>query len=121
LAIAVDQGIKGEQVVEVMTRLAVLHGARSAIRVDRSSSRRRLTAGPTLNGMTLDFSRPGKPTDGAFVEFFNGRLRDEWMNASYAHWFLSLAHARAKIEACRTMRCYPAWKIPRRITVLNAT
>ncbi|MET3725067.1 transposase InsO family protein [Sphingomonas trueperi] len=50
------------------------------------------------NGVTLDFSRPGKPTDNAFVESFNGRLRDEWLNA---HWFLSLADARAKIEAWR--------------------
>ncbi len=48
------------------------------------------------NGVTLDFSRPGKPTDNAFVESFNGHLRDECLNA---HWFLSLADARAKIEA----------------------
>ncbi len=32
-------------------------------------------------GVTLDFSRPGKPTDNAFVESFNGRLRDECLNA----------------------------------------
>ena len=50
------------------------------------------------NGVTLDFSRPGKPTDNAFVESFNGRLRDECLNS---HWFLSLADARAKIEAWR--------------------
>jgi transposase InsO family protein len=42
------------------------------------------------NGVTLDSSRPGKPTDNAFVESFNGRLRDECLNA---HWFLSLADA----------------------------
>ena len=42
--------------------------------------------------------RPRKPTDNAFVESFNGRLRDECLNA---HWFLSLADARAKIEAWR--------------------
>ena len=50
------------------------------------------------NGVTLDFSRPGKPTDNAFVESFDGRLRDECLNA---HWFLSLADARSKIEAWR--------------------
>jgi len=50
------------------------------------------------NGVTLDFSRPGTPTDNAFVESFNGRLRDECLNT---HWFLSLADARAKIEAWR--------------------
>ncbi len=50
------------------------------------------------NAVTLDFSRPGKPTDNAFVESFNGRLRDECLNT---HWFLSLADARTKIEAWR--------------------
>ena len=50
------------------------------------------------NGVTLDFSRPGKPTDNALIESFNGRLRDECLNA---HWFLSLADARTKIEARR--------------------
>ena len=51
-----------------------------------------------LHQVTLDFSRPGKPTDNAVVESFNGRLRDECLNA---HWFLSLADARSKIEAWR--------------------
>ena len=50
------------------------------------------------NGVTLDFSRPGEPTDNAFVESFNGRLRDECLNT---HWFLSLEDARAKIDAWR--------------------
>ena len=50
------------------------------------------------NGVTLDFSRPGKPTDNAFVESFNGRLRNECLNT---HCFLLLGDARAKIEAWR--------------------
>lgn len=50
------------------------------------------------NGVTLDFSRPGKPIDNAYVESFNGRLREECLNA---HWFLSLDDARDKIEAWR--------------------
>jgi putative transposase len=51
-----------------------------------------------LNQVTLDFSRPGKPTDNALVESFNGRLRDECLNTN---WFLSLDDARSKIEAWR--------------------
>ena len=39
----------------------------------------------------LDFSRPGKPTDNASIESFNGRLRDECLNQ---HGFLSLDEAR---------------------------
>ena len=50
------------------------------------------------NGMTLDFRRPGKPTDNAYVESFSGSLRDECLNVN---WFLSLEDARDKIEAWR--------------------
>jgi len=50
------------------------------------------------NGVTLDFSRLGKPTDNAFIEAFNGRLRAECLNT---HWFLSLDDARAKMEDWR--------------------
>jgi putative transposase len=50
------------------------------------------------NGVELDFSRPGKPTDNAKVESFNGRFRSECLNA---HWFLSLDDAKRKIEAWR--------------------
>ena len=49
-------------------------------------------------GVTLDFSRPGKPTDNAFIEAFNGRFRAECLNAQ---WFLSLADAREKMEDWR--------------------
>lgn len=48
--------------------------------------------------MELDFSRPGKPTDNAKVESFNGRFRQECLNL---HWFLSLDDAQRKIEAWR--------------------
>jgi len=49
-------------------------------------------------GATLDFSRPGKPTDNAFIEAFNGRFRAECLNA---HWFLTLADAKEKLEDWR--------------------
>src|SRR6185503_16726363 len=49
-------------------------------------------------GLTLDFFRPGKPTDNAFIESFNGKLRAECLNA---HWFMSLDDARKKCEAWR--------------------
>ena len=100
LAIDVDQGIKGEQVVEVMTRISSIRGAPRTIRVDNGPEfiSKALDRWAYENGVTLDFSRPGKPTDNAFVESFNGRLRDECLNT---HWFLSLEDARAKIEAWR--------------------
>ena len=49
-------------------------------------------------GVTLDFSRPGKPTDNAFIESFNGTFRAECLNA---HWFMSLEDARQKMESWR--------------------
>jgi putative transposase len=50
------------------------------------------------NGVTLEFSPPGKqPTMGSGNRS-NGRLRDECLNT---HWFLSLADAHTKIEAWR--------------------
>jgi putative transposase len=100
LAIDVDQGIKGEQVVEVMARISSIRGAPRTIRVDNGPEfiSKALDRWAYENGVTLDFSRPGKPTDNAFVESFNGRLRDECLNT---HWFLSLEDARAKIEAWR--------------------
>jgi len=48
--------------------------------------------------VVLDFSRPGKPTDNAYIESFNGSFRDKCLNT---HWFLSLDDAREKIEAWR--------------------
>ena len=101
LAIHVDQGIKGEQVVDVMDRLLFDRGCPPAkIRVDNGPEfvSRALDHWAYINRVTLDFSRPGKPKDNAFVESFNGRLRDECLNT---HWFLSLDDARAKIEAWR--------------------
>ncbi|BBA43846.1 transposase InsO family protein [Burkholderia sp. 132550021-2] len=47
------------------------------------------------NGVEIDFSRPGKPTDNAKNESFNGRFRKECLNA---HRFLSPEDARRKIE-----------------------
>ena len=49
-------------------------------------------------GVTLDFSRPGKPTDNAYIEAFNGRFRAECLNAQ---WFLTLADAAEKLEDWR--------------------
>ena len=51
-----------------------------------------------MRGVTLDFSRPGKPTDNAFIESLNGKFRAECLNAN---WFLSLDEARQKCEAWR--------------------
>ena len=48
--------------------------------------------------VSLRLIEPGKPNQYAYIESFNGRLRDECLNE---HWFTSLAHARTVIEAWR--------------------
>lgn len=49
--------------------------------------------------MMLAFIQPGKPTQSAFIESFNGKFRDSCLNQ---HWFLSLADARYKIDHWKT-------------------
>ena len=70
LTIDVDQGIKGEQVVDAMTRIAAVRGAPRCILVDNGPEfiSRVLDRWAYENGVTLDFSRPGKPTDTDVVE-----------------------------------------------------
>jgi len=68
------------------------------IRVDQGTEfvSRDLDLWAYQRGVTLDFSQPGKPTDNAFIESFNGKFRAECLNA---HWFMSLDDARRKCEA----------------------
>ena len=75
-------------------------GFPATIRVDKGTEfvSRDLDLWGYQRGVTLDFSRPGKPTDNAAIESFNGRFRDECLNV---HWFESLEDANTKIEAWR--------------------
>ncbi len=50
------------------------------------------------HGLALRLIEPGKPNQNAYIESFNGRFLDECLNE---HWFMSLAHARAVIDAWR--------------------
>jgi putative transposase len=92
---------RGFQVVEVLDRLAAERGRPGSLRVDNGPefAGKMLDQWAYLNRVEIDFSRPGKPTDNAFVEAFNARFRAECLNAS---WFLSMADACGRIEAWRT-------------------
>jgi putative transposase len=100
LAIEVGQSLKGEDVVNTLNRIATKRGLPSIIKVDNGSEfiSKVMDKWAYECGIELDFSRPGKPTDNAKVESFNGRLRQECLNA---HWFLSLEDARRKIDEWR--------------------
>lgn len=100
LAIFVDVGIKGKQVADTLGFLKLVRGLPKRIRVDNGPEfiSKDLDKWAYLNGVTLDYSRPGRPIDNAHIESFNGSFRDECLNT---HWFLSLEDARAKIEGWR--------------------
>jgi putative transposase len=107
LVIEVGQHIRGEDVTRTMDRLKAIRGVPKSIKVDNGPEfiSRELDKWAYENGMTLDYSRPGKPIDNAFIESFNGSFRDECLNTN---WFLSLEDAREKIEAWR--RDYNEWR-----------
>lgn len=91
---------RGEDVVRTLERVCRMVGYPKAIRVDQGSEfvSRDLDLWAYQRGVTLDFSRPGKPTDNSFIESFNGKFRAECLNT---HWFMSLDDARMKLEDWR--------------------
>jgi len=91
---------RGEDVVQSLEKTCAKLGYPKAIRVDQGSEfiSRDLDLWAYANNVILDFSRPGKPIDNAYIEAFNGRFRAECLNA---HWFLTLDDARQKIEDWR--------------------
>lgn len=102
LSLAIDprRSYRGPDVVETLEKVTKAYGVPKSIRVDQGPefTSKALDLWAYLNDVTLDFSRPGKPTDNAFIESFNGSFRAECLNAS---WFLSLADAQSKCEAWR--------------------
>ena len=99
-AIEVAQGITGKQVVKVLEGISDRRGLPERVFLDNGPEfvSKALDLWAYENGVTLDFPRPGKPTDNALIESFNGRFRDERLNVN---WFLSLEDAKAKITAWR--------------------
>lgn len=91
---------RGEDVVQTLERVCSRIGYPKTIRVDNGSEfvSRDLDLWAYANDVTLDFSRPGKPTDNGYIEAFNSKFQAECLNA---HWFLTLADAREKMEDWR--------------------
>jgi len=91
---------RGEDVVATLDHVCRQIGYPKTIRVDNGSEfiSRDTDLWAYRRGVILDFSRPGKPTDNAFIEAFNSKLRSECLNA---HWFLSLQDACEKLEHWR--------------------
>ncbi len=91
---------RGEDVVKTLEAVCAKVGYPNTIRVANGSEfiSRDLDLWAYANDVTLDLSRPGKPTDNGFIEAFNSKLRAECLNA---HWFMTLADAHEKLEDWR--------------------
>ena len=101
LAIEPGQSLTGADVVRILAHVSEQrHAFPRRIQADNGPEFISLALDKWAyeNAVTLDFSRPGKPTDNAFIESFNGSLRDECLNVS---WFLSLEDAYQKLENWR--------------------
>jgi putative transposase len=98
--IEVDTSLGGLRVRRVLDRIAIERGLPEAIVVDNGPEfrGRAMAAWSEERGVRLEFIQPGKPVQNAYIESFNGRLRDECLNAN---WFTSLNDARRKIETWR--------------------
>jgi len=100
LAAEVDTSLTGARVVRVLERLRERRGLPQILVMDNGPE----FAGQAVDvwayeqGVKLHFIEPGKPVQNAFIESFNGKMRDECLNE---HWFISLAEARETIEAWR--------------------
>jgi putative transposase len=99
-AIEVDTSLGGLRVRRVLDRVVAERGLPEAIVLDNGPEfrSRALAAWSEERGVRLEFIQPGKPVQNAYVESFNGRLRDECLNAN---WFTNLNDARRKIEVWR--------------------
>jgi len=97
----VDLSISGQRMARFLDQLGDSRGLPKTIVMDNGTemTSKAMFIWSKKTGVTLHFIKPGKPTQNAFVEFFNGKFRDGCLNQ---HWFLSLEDARQIIEQWRT-------------------
>jgi putative transposase len=98
--IALDHGMSSHYVVRILEDIVRFRGRPGAIRTDQGPefTARALDQWAYRKGVTLKLIQPGKPTQNAYIESFNGKFRDECLNE---HWFSTLAEARAIVAAWR--------------------
>jgi putative transposase len=100
LAIEVDTSLSGLRVTRVLDRVIAERGRPDGLRLDNGPefTSRCFVAWAEQRGVPLTYIQPGKPVQNSYIESFNGRFRDECLNAN---WFENLTDARRKIEAWR--------------------
>jgi putative transposase len=99
-AIEVDFSLAAPRVTRVLDAVIDERETPDSIRIDNGPefTSRCFVAWAEQRGIKLVYIQPGKPVQNSYIESFNGRFRDECLNAN---WFENLADARRKIEAWR--------------------
>lgn len=97
-AITVGRALRADDVVRALDGLRRIGRKPKIITTDNGSEfcSRLLDQWAFVDGVQLDFIQPGKPVENAFIDSFNGRVREECLNAQ---WFDTIAEARALIES----------------------
>jgi len=115
-AIAVGVSVTGERVVAVLERLPRTVGRPERIAIDNGPEfiSKALDAWAYRNGVQLEFSRLGKPTDNAFAESFNGRFRDECVSISTGSHCWRRCGRPSQRGGSRTTRCGPIGRLDSR-------
>ena len=100
LAMEVDSCLSSQRVTRVLEWVTEQRGVPETIRCDNGPefTSRHFLAWCEERRIGLVHIQPGRPMQNGHVESFNGRLRDECLNAN---WFTTLTDARQKIEAWR--------------------
>ncbi len=100
VAVVVEHSMSGKHLTRVLDQICYQRGKPAVIRTDNGPEfvGKEMLTWAHRNGVTLRAIEPGKPNQNAYIESFNGRLRDECLNE---HWFTSLEHARVVIESWR--------------------
>ena len=100
LALVVDTSLGGARVARELDAIAATRGLPEMIVMDNGPefTSKALDGWAYQRGVKLHFIRPGKPVENAFVESFNGKLRNECLNQ---HWFIDLAEARRVVGEWR--------------------
>jgi putative transposase len=98
--LVVDYSLPSDRVIAALERAAGARGLPARLVCDHGAefSSRAFLSWARARGVALDFIRPGKPVDNAYVESFNGKLRDECLNEQF---FLDLTDAQRTIERWR--------------------
>ena len=100
VAIVVEHSMGGNQLIRVLDEVCAKRGKPAVIRTDNGPEfiGKAMLNWAYRSGIALKLIEPGKPNQNAYVESFNGRLRDECLNE---HWFTSIKHAKVVIEDWR--------------------